>query len=156
MAHAPSGRCAMRAPNSSEPDYSPEPELEPAGRRPPAPEARPSGLALRAVVRAPPAERDALDGRATPPAREALAPVDLQLVLVLARLAEQVDVRLVRERGPPVPDGVLHDLLDRAVEPADLARGQGVRHAVVTEPGAEEHLVGVDVPEAADDLLVHE
>src|SRR5919198_1737976 len=44
-----------------------------------------SRLALRAEVRAPPSHVDALDGRPAPPAREALAPVHLELGPELAR-----------------------------------------------------------------------
>ena len=46
---------------------------------------------------------DRLDRRPAPAARQPLAAVDLELVLVLARLAEQVDVRLVLERRAAQP-----------------------------------------------------
>src|SRR5436853_4925567 len=115
-----------------------------------------SALALRAVVGVPPAHLDGLDRRPAAPAREAEPPVHLELVLELPGLAEQIDVRVVVERGAPVADRVLERLLDRAVEPTHLLRRQRVRHAVVAEPRREEHLVGVDVAEPRDELLIHQ
>src|SRR5512132_2433766 len=110
----------------------------------------PSALALRAEVRRALRDPDRRDRRAAPAARQPRPPVHLQLVLVRPRLPEQVEVRLVLEGRPTELDRLLQDLLDRAVQPAHLLRRQGVAHAVVAEPRAEQHFVGVDVAETAD------
>src|SRR6185436_5582090 len=78
----------------------------------------------------------------------ALTGVHLVVELELARLAEQVDVLLVRERGPAVLHRILQRLDHRAVEPADLLGRERVAHAVPSEPRAPEDLVAVDVPDA--------
>src|SRR6266581_4687238 len=114
------------------------------------------GLALRAEVGAAPADGHALDGGPAPPALLALAAVHLELPLELAGPAEQVHVGLVVERRAPVADGFLDHFLDGPVQPADLLRGQGVRHPVVAEARREQDLVRVDVPQARHELLVHE
>src|SRR5690242_9615592 len=95
----------------------------------------PSALTLRAEVARPLHHPDRLDRRATPSAGQTLAAVDLQLVLVLARLPPQIEVRLVVERRPARLDRVLQDLLDRAIEPTDLLGRQRIAHPVVADPG---------------------
>src|SRR2546427_146290 len=95
-----------------------------------------SALALRAEVGVALRDLHALDRRPAPPTRQADPPVHLQLVLVLARLAEQVDVGLVVEGGAARLDRLLQRLLDGAVEATDLLRRERVRHPVVAEPRA--------------------
>src|SRR5207247_9450187 len=89
-----------------------------------------SALALGAVVAAAAGDLDHLDRGPAPAARQPPAPVDLELGRELARLAVQVHVGLVLERGASEPDRLLHDLAQRAIQPADLLRREGVRHAV--------------------------
>src|SRR4029077_20278692 len=81
-----------------------------------------SALTLGTEVRRTLLHLHGLDRRAATTARQSIATVNLELVLVLPRLAEQIEVRLVLQRRAPGLDGVLHDLLDRAVEPAYLLR----------------------------------
>src|SRR6478672_10135506 len=115
----------------------------------------PSALTLRTEVAGPLLDLDGLDRGPAPPAGQSLPAVDLELVLVLARLAEQIQVRLVLERGAARLDRVLEDLLDRAVEPSNLLGRERVAHPVVSDPRREQDLVRVDVAQAADELLVH-
>src|SRR5216110_1442611 len=78
-----------------------------------------SALALWTEVAGALHHPDGLDRRPAPPARQPFASIDLELGLVLAGLAEQIQVGLVVQRRPARLDRVLQDLLDRAVQPAD-------------------------------------
>src|SRR6478672_12276856 len=80
----------------------------------------PSALALRTVIGVALGDLDRLDRRAAASAREPGTVVHLQLLLVGARLAEQVEVRLVVQRRAAELDRLLQHLLDRAVQPPDL------------------------------------
>src|SRR5918992_819698 len=115
-----------------------------------------SALALRVEIRGALGDPHGLDRRPASAARLSLAAVDLELGLVLPGLPEEIDVGLVPERGTPHLDRFLHRLLDRAIETTDLLGGEGVRHPVVAESGREQDLVRIDVPQTADELLVHQ
>ena len=71
-------------------------------------------------------------GPAAAHARLALAPVHLVVLLVLARLAEQVDVALVGERRAAVLHRALQRLADRAVEPAHFLLRRASRSGAPT------------------------
>src|SRR4029453_6006228 len=90
-----------------------------------------------------PLEFDRLDRCSAPAAGLALATVDLELRLELARLAEQVHVGLVVQRGPPEPDGFLDHFAHGSVQAADLLRGQRVAGPVLAKAGGEKYLVRV-------------
>src|SRR5579884_1333354 len=89
-------------------------------------------------------------------ARLALACVHVVMELVLARLAEHVDVLRVRERRPAVLHRLLQHLDHRAVEPPDLLLGERVGHAVPPQAGLAEDLVAVDVADPGKEGLVHQ
>src|SRR4051812_44735419 len=97
-----------------------------------------------------------VDGTPAPIARLAFAAVHLVMLLVLAGLAEEVDVALVGERRPAVLHGPLQRLADRAVETADLLLRQRVALALPPESRLEEDLVAVHVADAGDEFLIHE
>src|SRR6478609_9588325 len=115
-----------------------------------------SDLAVRAEERRPAGVLLAHDGAAAAQAGLAVAGVHLVVLLVPALLAEQVHVLLVGERRPAVLDAVLEHLDHGAVQAPHLLGAQLVAHAVVAQPGVMEDLVGVDVADAGDELLVHE
>src|SRR3712207_1244454 len=93
-------------------------------------------------------------GRAAVRAGLARAGKDLQVVLVLAGLAERVVVGV--EGGAPELDGPAQDVARRGVDGLYLPGAQGVRLARRVDASGEEHLVHVDVAEARDHRLVEE
>src|SRR3954469_1088935 len=115
-----------------------------------------SDLAVRAEERGPARVLLADDRAPAPEAGLPVPGVHLVVLLVAALLAEQIHVLLVGERGAPVLDAVLEDLHHRPVQAAHLLGPQLVAHVVVAEPGVVEDLVGVDVADPGDELLVHQ
>src|ERR1700731_1792319 len=113
-------------------------------------------LTLGAKIRRALVENNFGDRRATLVTRQSLTGVNLQEVLVLAALAIRIDEPLVGERRPTVLDRLGQDFGDSAVQSANLDGGQRLRDAVVHEPGIEKDLVGIDVANARDDLLVRQ
>src|SRR6266516_4984770 len=112
-------------------------------------------LALWAEVRVASADPHGLDRGSTPPARQALTPIHLELCLILAGLAEQIDVGFVAERRAARLDRVLKRLLEGPVPAPHLLGRERVRNPVVAKARREQHLVGVDVAKSRDELLVH-
>ena len=78
------------------------------------------------------------------------------LALEVADLAEQVLVLLVGQRRAAVLHRVLERLDHGPVEAAHLLGREALGAAVVAQAGGEEDLVGVDVADAGDELLVHQ
>src|SRR6266487_3458956 len=87
-----------------------------------------SALALGTEVAGPADHLDRVDGGPAASARKALAAVHPERALKLSRFAQEIDVRLVGQRGAPVPHGLLQHLAHRPVQPPDLLRGQGIAH----------------------------
>src|ERR1700722_18101064 len=117
---------------------------------------RGSHLAVLAEEGRAPARLHPHNGVATAAAGLALPVVDLVRALEVAELAEEVAVLLVGQGGAPVLDGVGQRLDNGPVEPAHLGGRQRVGRPVVAQAGLVEHLVGVEVPDARREVLVHQ
>ena len=128
----------------------------PAARLPRARPPRRSDLTRRAEEGGTARHALAHDDVTTARARLAFPRVDVVELLVLAGTSEEVDVLLVGERRAPVLHRVLQRLHHRPVEAAHLLRRERVTHAVPPQAGTPEDLVAVDVPDAGDELLVHQ
>src|SRR3990167_6400257 len=113
-----------------------------------------SGLALRAEVRAAPGQHQALDGRPAARAGLALAVVDPQGVLVAAG---QAFAGAVVGDGRALPgDGLAQAPPQRAEQPLELRRPERARRARRVHPGDEQRFTRIDVPEAAQPVLVEQ
>jgi len=82
--------------------------------------------------------------------------VNFQAILEFTRPAFPVHILPVGRGGAPVLDGFPQDSPDRPVETLDLVFGQGIRFSQRVDPGPEEGLVAVYIPQAGDDLLIQE
>ena len=85
-----------------------------------------------------------------------LSVIDLVELLEVAGLGVGVDELLVVERRATVLDRLGQDLGDRAVEAADLDGRERLGRPIKAQARREEDLVGVDVPNPGDDVLVRE
>src|ERR1035437_8218451 len=76
--------------------------------------------------------------------------------LVVTGLGVGVDELLVVERRATVLDGFGQDLGDRSVQSANLNRRQRLRLTIEAQSGRKEDLVGVDIANARDDVLIRQ
>src|SRR5690606_25728531 len=86
----------------------------------------------------------------------ALAAVDLEVVLVVAGLAVEVDEGGVLEAGAAVLHRLVEGLDEGSEQAADLLAGELAGDAVVAEAGLVEDVVAVDRTDPGHDLRVHE
>ena len=82
------------------------------------------------------------------------SPVDA--VLELEEAGHPVGVHVVGDRGAAQSDGFPEDCLEGGVEAAQLVAGEAACHSDRADSGAEEGLVGVDVPNAVEEPLVEQ
>ena len=113
-------------------------------------------LAFRAEECRAPAHRFSHDWLSALEARQALPVVHLVVLLILAGDAVGVDELLVVERRTAVLDRLGEGLGDRAMQSTDLDRRERLGFAVEAQSRGVEDLVGVDVADARDDVLVRE
>ena len=85
-----------------------------------------------------------------------LSVIDLVELLEVAGLGVGVHELLVVERRATVLDRLGQDLGDCAVEAADLDGLERLGRPIKAQARREEDLVGVDVPNPGDDVLVRE
>src|SRR3989344_1498488 len=113
-----------------------------------------SGLTLRAEGRAGSGQHQALDGRPAARAGLALAVVDPQGVLVAAG---QAFAGAVVGDGRALPgDGLAQDPPQRAEQPLELRSPERARRARRGHPGDEQRFTRIDVPQAAQPVLVEQ
>ena len=85
-----------------------------------------------------------------------LPPVGAVLELVPARLAGQAHVLVVAEGRPSGEDGRGQDFVDGLAQSPILSGGQAAGGPVEAQTGGVEDLIGVDVAEAGQQVLVEQ
>src|SRR5262245_15566113 len=111
-------------------------------------------LAMRTKMRRTAGQADARDGAAATHARFARAPVDAELVLVLALQPRAADV--IADAGAALRDGVRQHRGNCLAQAPRLGGAQVVAAAARVQPGHEQRLVGVNVPHARHHALVEQ
>jgi hypothetical protein len=118
------------------------------------PRPRRSALAVGAVVGTPPGKEDTADRGPAGQAGQAGSQVDA--VLELEEAGDPVCVDIVRDRGAAEFDGFPKDGLQRGAKAVKPVAGEASGHAGGADSGVEETLVGVDVADAVEQLLVEQ
>ena len=85
-----------------------------------------------------------------------LAGPHIDPVLELEEAGDAVGIDVVRDGGASERDGFPQDLLQGGVELAELEPAEASCHADGADAGTEEALVGVDVADAVQELLIEQ
>src|SRR3989304_4534839 len=113
-----------------------------------------SFLTYRAVKRAPVADGDAFDDVGATPALLAVAVIDAQMVLKFAALV--VGVAVVRKRRAAPADRVAQQSGNGSSDRLNLFSRQAVGPLGRPDAAQRKNLVGVNVSESRDDLLIEQ